>query len=416
MKFILILIFSNFLMAQTLEIELNTLSTLDEESAHIEILKDEPSEKLKLPNDISSPKYLNLFYSWDSENDEMVSVVVVQNDSSDILFVDLNNDEDLTNDGEPIYFPLSEYSIWFDIVDNKDFNQKTRLIIFRKPNLVDSLKNYFIDEEGNLLSIVVRTLGTNINDKEFDGKKRTFFFDDRMGLRRGKLYLQDTIIQIGLFDYTNNGKFKDDEDVLLIDINHDDKLDYSHDEDIFKLKDIINIKNKNYKLSGIDPYGLKITMEETKEEATKYFSRLNYENEYDDQTYILEQEFWEYTFTDIDGRLIEMKTFKGKFLLLNFWGEWCMPCREEVPDLLSARKKYSSRLEYVSFLKTDKLENAKEFIKLKNIDWVQIKLPKTIEEKFRIFGYPTNILIFPDGKTFLRQSGIREDFFDKYIH
>lgn len=414
MKFILILIFSNFLMAQTLEIELDTLTTLDEELAHVEFLKNESIEKLKLPDGIASPKYLNLFYSWESENDESVSIAVVQNDTSDILYADLNNDEDLTNDGEPIYFPLSQNSAWFDIIDNKDINQKTRLIIFRIPPFADSLIKHFVDTEGNLAPMVVRLFG-RINNNEFDGKRRTFFFDDRMGLRRGKLSLQDTVIQIGLFDYSNNGRFNDSSDIVLIDINRDNKLDYRHDEDIFKLNDIISIKNKNYKISNVDPYGLKITMEETQEEATKYFSSLSYKNEYDEQTYILEQDFWDSTFTDIDGHLVEMKNYKGKFLLLNFWGEWCMPCREEVPDLVSARKKYSSKIEYVSFLKTDKLEKAKEFIKQNNVDWVQIKLTNTIEEKFRIYGYPTNILIFPDGKTFLRQSEIREDFFDKYI-
>ena len=36
-------------------------------------------------------------------------------------------------------------------------------------------------------------------------------------------------------------------------------------------------------------------------------------------------------FIDIDGRQVRMRDFKGKNLILNFWGEWCKPCMEEIP-------------------------------------------------------------------------------------
>jgi thiol-disulfide isomerase/thioredoxin len=413
-KLFIFIVFVNCLFGQTFEVELSELTTLDEDLIHVEILRDKPHKELILPDEVSTYKFLNLFYNWESETDEIVSIAVVQNDSSDILYVDLNNDGDLTNDGKPLVFHLSQNSIWFDVFNQKDKKQKTRLVLNRKPNLPDSIQSRFIDKDGNLLKPFASIYGANINNNNYKGEKRTFFFDDRMSLRRGVLNLEGIKYEIGLFDYNNNGKFNDNKDVLIIDINRDEKLDYLHDEDIFKLNDIVGINNKNYKLSYVDPYGAKIIIEETTEEPTKYFSRWE-EINYSDYKYSLEQEFWENKFTDINGNLVDLKNFKGQYLLINFWGEWCMPCREEIPDLIKARNKYSSKLKYISFLKTYNLKKAREFIKRHNVDWVQIELPKDIEEKFKVRGYPTNLLIFPDGVSFLKQGMIKEDFFDKYI-
>ena len=117
----------------------------------------------------------------------------------------------------------------------------------------------------------------------------------------------------------------------------------------------------------------------------------------------------------MNGNLIHLENLKGKFLLLNFWGEWCKPCQQEIPFLINAKNKYSSNVEYISFIKTYNLKKAKEIIKQNNIEWIQIELPKDIEEKFKLRGYPTNILIFPDGINILKQGMVNEDFFDKYI-
>lgn len=412
--FIIFIAFVNLIFGQKYEIELSDLTTLDEELIHIEILKDKPIKKLILPDDGSEYKFLNLFFDWESENDKIVSVAILQKDSSDILYVDLNNDNDLTNDGSPIIFPVSQNSVWFDVFNQKDKNQKTRLVLYRNPNLPDSIQSRFIDMDGNLFQPFANFYGSNLNINDYKGEKRTFFFDDRMSLRRGILYFEDTEYEIGLFDYNNNGKFNDDKDVLILDMNRDGKLDFLHDEDIFKLNDIIRIHKKNYKLSYVDPYGMRIILEETTEEPTKYFSRWE-EISYNEYNYSLDQEFWENRFTDINGNFVDVKNFKGKYLFVNFWGEWCMPCREEIPHLIKARDKYSSKVEYISFLKTNNLNKAKEFIKQNNVDWIQIELPKDIEEKFKVRGYPTNLLILPDGINFLKQGMVNEDFFDKYV-
>jgi len=44
---------------------------------------------------------------------------------------------------------------------------------------------------------------------------------------------------------------------------------------------------------------------------------------------------------DYDGRIVAGR--KGRVLLVNFWATWCEPCREEMPSLVAAAKKFPSR-------------------------------------------------------------------------
>ena len=48
----------------------------------------------------------------------------------------------------------------------------------------------------------------------------------------------------------------------------------------------------------------------------------------------------DFTLADLEGNWVSMNQFKGKVVLLNFWGTWCGPCRKEIPDFVKLSEKY----------------------------------------------------------------------------
>ena len=41
----------------------------------------------------------------------------------------------------------------------------------------------------------------------------------------------------------------------------------------------------------------------------------------------------DFTLLRLDGKDLELKDFRGQWVVLNYWATWCAPCREEIPDL-----------------------------------------------------------------------------------
>ena len=51
----------------------------------------------------------------------------------------------------------------------------------------------------------------------------------------------------------------------------------------------------------------------------------------------------DFTLANLDGERISMNQYKGKVVLLNFWGTWCGPCRKEIPDFVKLSNKYKKQ-------------------------------------------------------------------------
>jgi hypothetical protein len=105
---------------------------------------------------------------------------------------------------------------------------------------------------------------------------------------------------------------------------------------------------------------------------------------------------------DIDGKPVNIKSFRGKFVLVDFWASWCGPCRGENPNVVSAFKKYSSKNFTVLGISLDKSKDPWiQAINNDGLTWTQVSDLKgwtnAVAQKFGINSIPQNFLIDPNG-------------------
>lgn len=114
---------------------------------------------------------------------------------------------------------------------------------------------------------------------------------------------------------------------------------------------------------------------------------------------------------------IDTALLDNKYLLIDFWGTWCIPCIENIPRLAGLYKKMNLKKIVFIGVAYDDIEKGKiiKEIALKhNIKWPQIlenkneKSYQGLIHKFRIFSYPTYVVISPEGNIVLATSTIDE--------
>ena len=108
---------------------------------------------------------------------------------------------------------------------------------------------------------------------------------------------------------------------------------------------------------------------------------------------------------DTTGHMISLSSFRGKYVLLDFWASWCGPCREENPIVKAAYRKYHQRnfeIISVSLDMPGKKKEWEEAIRKDDLPWQQVSDLKYWNSDpahlYSIRSIPQNFLIDPNGK------------------
>jgi peroxiredoxin len=116
-----------------------------------------------------------------------------------------------------------------------------------------------------------------------------------------------------------------------------------------------------------------------------------------------------FTLPDTSGKLVSLADFRGKYVLVDFWASWCVFCRAENPNIISAYKEYKDKGFTVLGISLDSPGQKLAWLKAINHDqlpWTQVSdlkgwksAPVTM---FGIGSIPQNFLLDPQGKVIAR--------------
>ena len=124
----------------------------------------------------------------------------------------------------------------------------------------------------------------------------------------------------------------------------------------------------------------------------------------------------DFTKKTLDGQEVSLSQWRGKYVLLDFWGSWCGPCRASHPHLKELYQKYKDDVVFVSVAEeqTKDIEKARanwrKAVETDGLTWTQIlnnedKDRCNLVNLYHVTSFPTKILIDPEGKIAARWSG-----------
>jgi len=108
---------------------------------------------------------------------------------------------------------------------------------------------------------------------------------------------------------------------------------------------------------------------------------------------------------DVNGNQVKLSSFRGKYVLVDFWASWCGPCRAENPNVVKAYNKYKGKNFTVLGVSLDKPGATADWqgaIKSDGLTWTQVSDLKFWKNEaavlYLVQSIPANFLIDPNGK------------------
>ncbi|MDR6783417.1 thiol-disulfide isomerase/thioredoxin [Pedobacter africanus] len=113
----------------------------------------------------------------------------------------------------------------------------------------------------------------------------------------------------------------------------------------------------------------------------------------------------EFNFADVNGKLVSLKSLRGKYVYIDVWATWCAPCKAEIPFLQKVEHDYEGKNIHFVSLSVDRMSDKAKwvsYVKDNKLGGIQLMSDKDFSadfvKKYNINSIPRFILIDPAGK------------------
>lgn len=114
----------------------------------------------------------------------------------------------------------------------------------------------------------------------------------------------------------------------------------------------------------------------------------------------------DFQLTTLTGDTVALADLRGRYVLINFWATWCLPCREEMPYLQELAARYPEQLTVLAINMREDAATVQPFL-----DEVRVTFPVLLHPdnetllNYGVSGLPLSFVVDPDGVLRLRRMG-----------
>lgn len=123
-----------------------------------------------------------------------------------------------------------------------------------------------------------------------------------------------------------------------------------------------------------------------------------------------------FSLVDLNGTIVTLEQFKGKVVFLNFWAPWCVPCRDELPELDKLYKQYNRQgFEVVGISMEPSEAGIRKFMQKVPITFpILIDKSSSVDNAYGVTSLPTGFLVGRDGLIRYRHMGFGKEDLPEY--